>query len=229
MIVASWDDGIGRMRTIWDENSFTWQDGPTSYSQFVADADAKIAALGLTDEVAAAVASRWNAVKSKLSPLINSAHGALQSRRSFWFYDYYAEQNEEGVLQITNSTFGESVDPLTRTRYGSATRVAPYSLKSGRTAQVRIMFGGSPVANATALVSPVGFDSPVVLEMDDITTVTDANGYCTITFWDTALTRTAGVAGALAQNAITSSTITVDSVGSATFSHASVPAEITLT
>lgn len=228
MVLADWDDGGGRMRTTWLNNSFTWQDGQTSYAQFVADVDAKIATLGLTDAVAAAADGRWTAVKAKLSPLINTSYGNLQARRAFWFYDYYGHAGKDIVLQFANSTFGESVSPTTVHRWASPITFASMSLKFGRTATVIVLSGGLPVANATVSVTPGGLASPTPLNTDVTTATTDSNGYATLTFWDTALTRAEGNSGAPAPTTVLTSTVAVAGVGSAVVTHASIPFTINL-
>lgn len=204
-------------------NSFYWETGLEAYAAFTSAADDKLASLGLTPMVLAVAEEQKAVIYADLSAAINQEDAGLREDRAFWTTDYYSSGLDRlELVTLTDSTFGPGVDPttvMTMVNY----KTHPVAFRIAKTHRLQILDGASPVTNATVTVTP----DQINTHYDDVTTTTtDASGFCTITYYETAMTRASGSATALVEQTGTSSTVAVDGVGSASVNHASLGATL---
>lgn len=223
MVCYSQMDGNGSFTSTNSGNSFTWETGSDAYAAFAAAVSAKIDGTAFTNAVRAVVDEQSAVVLGALEDNIVQADAGLVANRKFWVGEYY-EDGFKMSITLTDPTFGSGVDPATyyqlTTQLSSAT-----SLRIARTHTLQLLDGGSPVVSQTVTVTPDQINGP----QDDVTTTTtDASGNCTITYYEHALTRAGGSPASLTSQVGTSSTVSVAGVGSATITHASLPATLEL-
>lgn len=226
LVCTSEMDGYAYSGGINAGNKFYWQTGEDAYTAFVAAVDAKLATFGLTPMVLAVADEQKALVLAKLSAAINQADAGLRGDRAFWRNDYL---NGTGFgterCTLTNPTLGDGVDHTSIARF-QAVGQNNMALRIARTHTIQVLDGVTPLANVTVTVTPDQIDTPI----DDVTTTTtNAAGVATITLYEHARTRVGGVVAESTLQTGTSSTIAVAGVGSATLTHASLPATIDLT
>lgn len=231
-------DGWGRVKDAMTGNSFTWQTGSEAYTAFTAAIDAAIAACGFSTAVQAAVDTRVTYIKSRLSDYIVHADTARTARSSFWEGDHGVDSqfpNNSEFIDIVDSTFGTDVDPTTWNRYEAPITRNRFVLRVGATHTLQLLDNGTPIASATVTVTPdqidtyeTGLFDSAAERPDTTTTTTGPDGTCTIQYWQYSLTRPAA-GGVPTVTTGTSSTISVDGVGSKSVAHASLGATLDLT
>lgn len=225
MVCTNEPDGRGQCRATNSGNSFAWETGPEAYTAFTSAADAKLATIAFAPEVLAVVNEQKTLVYASLDDAINQADAGLYTGKAFWQGEYYADAGHDEFVTFTDSSLGSGVTAATRMSLtgNMAHRVA---WRTAKTHTLQILDGASPVANATVTVTPDQIDTPY----DDVTTTTtDANGNCTITYYEHAYHRPGGATASLTSTSGTSSTVSVSGVGSAVVTHSSLPSTLDLT